>query len=163
MNTSINFNEVRKLAKQAAKKRPILGCMRIEDGKAFWTDAYYLVLMDSYKDTPNMTVDLSDYSSKNQDYPDAERIVDKPFTKRDYKEEIHEGEVIYLYERIDTDGEVFKSFIDSTHINQLKKLIQNKKFNLNISEIELNETNTMGRITVDPLTKIYFMLKRKGN
>lgn len=34
MNTSINFNEVRKLAAQAVKRgRAILGCIRIENGK----------------------------------------------------------------------------------------------------------------------------------
>lgn len=162
MNTTINFNEVRKLAKQAAKVRPILGCMRIKEGKAYWTDAFYLITMEGYENTPDMTIDLSDYSVKTQNYPEVERIIDREFTKKEFKVEIHEGEVIYLYERTDKNGSVLKTFIDNSIINQLKKLIQNKKFNLNISEIELNETNTMGRVTVDPLTKIYFMLKRKS-
>lgn len=159
MNASINFNEVRKLAAQAAKSRAILGCIRIENGTAMWTDANYMVAMGGYGKTQDITISLLDYSIKTDDYPRLEKIINYEYGERSYKEEIMDGKVVYVYERLNDDFETVKTFIDQEMLDQIKKLINNKKFNLSIPEIELNESRTTARITVDPLTKIYFMMK----
>lgn len=158
MNTSINFNEVRKLAAQVAKSRPILGCIRIENGRAMWTDSIYMVVMEGYSKTQDITISLSDYSIKTDDYPKLEKFINYSFGERPYTEEIVDGKVVYTYERHTQD---YKTFIDQSTLEQVKKLISNKKFNLSIPQIELNEAQMMARVTVDPLTKIYFILKRK--
>lgn len=155
MNTSINFNEVRKLAAQVAKSRPILGCLRIEGGRAMWTDSIYLVAMDGYSKSQNITVSLSDYSIKTDDYPALERFIDAPFESVSHTTAIEDDKVVYEFER--SDGRV--TFIDQEILAQLSKLIANKKFTMCVSEIDMNESRMMGRITVDQNTKLYFMLK----
>lgn len=162
MNTSINFNEVRKLAMQAVKRgRAILGCIRIENGRAVWTDSIYMVVMDGYSKSQDITISLLDYSIKTDDYPKLEKFINYSFGERPYKEEIMDGKVVYVYERLNDDFETVKTFIDQETLDQVKKLINNKKFDLSIPQIELNEAQMMARVTVDPNTKVYFMLKRK--
>jgi len=160
MNTSINFNEVRKLAAKSAKSRPILGCIKIQDGKALWTDSIYAIVMEGYSKKGNAVISLADYSIKYnlEDYPRLEDALNRSsYGERPYTEEIMDGEVIYIYE----DNDKRKRFIDGEILSQIKKLITNKKLHPSISQIEINESCSMGKVHVDSLTKIYFVLKRR--
>ena len=160
MNTSINFNEVRKLAIKASKSRPILGCIKIQDGKALWTDSIYAIVMEGYSKTGNAVISLADYSIKLDDYPRLEDVLNRSsYNERPYTEEIMGGEVVYVYEN---DGKR-KKFIEGDILDQIKKLIGNKKLHPSISQIEVNESRTMGKVHVDSLTKIYFCLKVKAD
>lgn len=162
MSKSINFNEVRRLAKQAAKKRPILGCIRINDnGTATWTDSYYLVVMSGYSSGREATINLEDYSLNDKEYPALNRIIGQAFQHNPAESIIIDGQVVYRFTQVNSNGEIVKTYLDQKIIKQVEKLVSIKGFKLDIAALKLSESQSMAELKVDDDTKIYFMLTRK--
>jgi hypothetical protein len=116
--------------------------------------------MEGYSKTGNAVISLANYSIKYnlEDYPRLEDALNRSsYGERPYTEEIMDGKVIYVYE----DKDKRKKFIDGEILDQIKKLITNKKLHPSILQIEVNESCSMGKVHVDTLTKIYFVLKRR--
>ena len=159
MNKIVNYNELRKLAaKQIKKFRPILSTMLIKDGKAYYTDGLYLVVMDGYEGSPDMLVDLNDYSARNtiEQYPNLTNIMSGDFGAAEFEEAIYEGEVIHQHKR--NDGLII--YIDDAIKEQLQRLIIIKNYDFSPEKIKI--TSRKGLLEIEHLgstVKLYFMLK----
>ena len=81
MNKSVNFDELRKMAKAIKKSRPVLGCIHIKDGKAHFTNSLYIIVMGGYEGMENTTLDMNDYSKAMGEYPNLDGITGKRFEK----------------------------------------------------------------------------------
>ena len=156
MNNYINYNELRRLATKIEKKRPILGSLLIKEGNAYFTDSFYIVAMGGYQGSPDMVINLNTYGKPAGEYPDLTRIMEGPFNQVTFEEAIYGGRVINQFKR--DDGLIV--YIDEEIKNQIKKLVADKKFTLDISQIKINRSIGLYEINED--TKIYFELKKKN-
>lgn len=155
MNTSINYNELRKLAAKAEKSRPILGSLLIKDGKAYFTDGIYLVVMNGYRGTPDMVINLNNYSTPIGEYPNLEMIMGGPFTPREFEQAIYGDGLIQQWKR--QDGRIV--YIDEAIKSQISKLVTKKGFAFDIRQVKTNQS--VGLYEIDDDTKIYFGMKRR--
>lgn len=155
MNNYINYNELRKLAAKIEKSRPILGSLLIKEGKAYFTDGLYLVAMGGYQGTPDMVINLNTYGKPAGEYPELTRIMRGPFNQVTFESAIYGGRVINQFKR--DDGLIV--YIDEDIKNQIKRLVANKKFTLDINQIKTN--GSIGLYEINDDTKIYFGLKRR--
>ena len=84
MNNSVNFNELRKMAKAIKKSSPILGSLLIRDGKAYFTNSLYMVVIGGYEGTENKIIDMDIYLEPIGEYPNLDQIIDKRFELKTY-------------------------------------------------------------------------------
>ncbi len=154
MNNSVNFNELRKMAKACKKSRPILGCLLIKDGKAYFSNSLYMVVMGGYVGVENTTIDMDNYLTPISEYPNLDQIIDKRFEKYPFEEVIYNNEVIY---KICSPSTMIK-YIDKGIIDQIKKIISIKKFVFDIEKVETNYS--LARYIVNDELTIYFAMKR---
>lgn len=159
MNTSINYNELRKLAAKVNKDRPILGSMLIKDEKAYYTNSNYLIAMDGYRGVPNMVVDLNTYDANNQidAYPSLEMIMNGKFEPKTFEDAIYGGIVIHQLRRAGNPT----VYIDNEMKDQIKRLVLTKNFKFDIDQVKVK--GTVGLYEVNDGLKIYFGMKRRGD
>ena len=155
MNNYINYNELRKLGAKAEKSRPMLGSLLIKEGKAYFTDGLYLVAMGGYQGAPDMVINLNTYGKPAGEYPELTGVMKGPFNQVAFESSIYGGRVINQFKR--DDGLIV--YIDEDIKNQIKRLVVNKKFTLDISQIKTN--GSIGLYEINDDTKIYFGLKRR--
>lgn len=157
MNNSVNFNELRKLAKAIKKIRPILGSLLIRDGKAYFTNTIYIVVMGGYERNENKTIDMETYLEPIGVYPNLDRIIDKRFELRPFEKVIYNNEVIFKI-----NSSLFHSnidlYIDNKIIAQIEKITSVKNFTFDIEKVETN--SIIGRYVVNDELTIYFSMKR---
>lgn len=155
-NNTINFNTLRNMAKKISDTRYVLKHLHIENGTAYFTDSYIIVIMKDYTDVPDANVNLLDYTllDQNVKYPNLHKIIEVPREKRKLTPEIVDGEVMYQVD--DTD-----KYIRSKTIEDLKKLVTLKKFEIDVNEIVVCENRSTAVIKVNHTTDLLFMLYRK--
>ena len=154
MNNSVNFNELRKMAKAIKKSRPILGCIQIKDGKAYFSNSFYIVVMGGYGGVENTTIDMDNYLKLISEYPNLDQIIDRRFEKYPFEKVIYNDEVIYKNSSL--PNSVW--YIDNNIIKQIEKIISIKKFVFDIEKVEMNYS--IARYIVNDELTIYFCLKR---
>lgn len=154
MNNSVNFDELRKMAKAIKKSRPILGCIKIKDGKAYFTNSLYIVVMGGYEGIENQTINMNDYSKPMIEFPNLEQIIDKRFEKYPFDREIYNNEVIFINRSLPD----MIRYIDNKTITQIEKMISIKKFDFDIEKVETNYS--IARYIVNDELTIYFAMKR---
>lgn len=155
MNNSVNFNELRKLAKAIKKSRPILGSLLIRDGKAYFTNTIYAVVMGGYEGTENKIIDMDTYLEPIGEYPNLDQIIDKRFELHPFKKVIYNNEVIFKRNNSLSDIDFY---IDNKIIAQIEKITSVKNFTFDIEKVETN--SIIGRYVVNDELTIYFSMKR---
>ena len=154
MNNSVNFNELRKMAKACKKSRPILGCLLIKDGKAYFTNSLFIVVMGGYAGVENTVIDMDNYLTPISEYPSLDGIIDKRFEKYPFEKAIYNDEVIYKNSSLPS----MIRYIDNNIIQQIEKIISIKKFVFDIEKVETNYS--IARYIVNDELTIYFCMKR---
>lgn len=153
MNKSVNFDELRKMAKAIKKSRPVLGCINIKEGKAYFTNSLYIVVMGGYEGIEDAVIDMNDYSKAMGEYPNLDGITGKRFEKYPFEKEIYNNEVIYKNSSLPS----MVRYIDKKTIDQIEKITSGKK---SIFDIEKVETNySISRYIVNDELTIYFAMK----
>lgn len=164
MKSKINIAEVRRLAAQIEKSKPPLGLLKIKDGKAYFTDAVYLVVMGGYEDSEDALINLNNYSVCAKDqygipripYPNLESVIGGSFNTVEFKDVIING-------RVEHEIATEKSgvlYIDHTIKDQLKKLVAVRNFEFDIAKIKVKQA--VGLLEIDEYTQVYFGLRRRA-
>ena len=132
MSNIINYNELRKLAAKAGKTRPILSCIMIKDGKAYYTDSRYLVVMEGYKNTDDCVMYIDNYKKCELGYLNLGLIIDRHYEPIKFEKVILNDKVVYKSDGIYIDGEI---------LNQIKKLVNIKNFVVEVDKIKCSGSN----------------------
>lgn len=156
MNKIINFDEIRKVSKKISDIKSILKTVRIKDKTMIWTDSFFLIEIKNV-DSPDMVINVDDYTLNKGTYPDIERILNHEF-------EYHKPESIILYDNVvykyhETDDFIF--YIDNEIIDQLKRFVKPKYKNLiNLNNIMISTKKTLCKLSLNESTTIYFCVRK---
>lgn len=132
MSNIINYNELRKLAIKVGKTRPILSCIKIQDGKAYFTNAIYLVVMEGYQDSEDGVFFMGNYKRCVMDYPNVDFIINQEYKIVEFEKVILNDKVVYKLGGWCIDDEI---------LTQLKKLVTMKNFTIDVNKIKVSGIN----------------------
>lgn len=149
MSNLINYNEVRKLAVKAGKTRPVLSCIKIQDGKAYFTNTWFLLVMEGYNGCEDGVMSMDDYKKCNVDYPNLEYIINLDYKTVEFEKRILNDKVVYKL-----DG----FYIDDEILTQVKKLVKIKNFTVDVDKIKVSGHNL--RLELPDGSLIIFAPKR---
>ena len=149
MSNLINYNEVRKLAVKAGITRPVLSCIKIQDGKAYFTNALFLLVMEGYKGCEDGVFYMDNYKRCSMDYPDLEYIINLDYKTVEFEKRILNDKVVYKL-----DG----FYIDEEIVTQIKKLVKIKGFVVEVDKIKVSGHNL--RLELPDGSLIIFIPKR---
>ena len=158
MNKIINFDEIRKVSKRISDVKSILKTVRIKDQTMIWTDSFFLIEIKNV-DSPDMVINVDDYTINKGTYPDIERIINHEFEYQKPESVIIYDNVAYKYHETDD----FIYYIDNEILDQLKRFVNPKFKNLiNLYDIMIAKNKILCKLSLDENTTIYFSI-RKGH
>lgn len=127
MSNLINYNEVRRLAAKIGKTRPILSCIKIESGKAYFTNSAYLLVMEGYNECEDGLMFMDNYKRPIGSYPDLSLILNRQYHYIEFEKTILNNEVVY---------KIGGYYIDNEILTQIKKLVAIKNFTVDVNAIK---------------------------
>lgn len=156
MNKIINFDEIRKISKKISNVKSILKTIRIKDQTMIWTDSYYLIEIKNV-DSPDIVINVEDYTINKGTYPDIERIINHEFEYQKPESSIYYNHIIYKYH--ETDDFIF--YIDNEIIDQLKRFVKPKFKNLiDLNCIMITKNKGLCKLSLNDDITIYFAVKK---
>lgn len=156
MNKIINFDEIRKVSKKISDIKSILKTVRIKNQTMIWTDSFFLIEIKNV-DSPDMVINVDDYTINKGTYPDIECIINHEFEYQKHESIILYDSVVYKYH--ETDDFIF--YIDNEIIDQLKRFVNPKFKNLiNLYDIMITKNKGLCKLSLNDDTTIYFSIKK---
>ncbi len=149
MSKVINYNELRKLAVKAGKSRPVLSCIKIQDGKAYFTNSWYLVVMEGYKGCEDSLTFMDNYKRSTMDYPNLDPIINQRFETVEFEKTILDDKVVY---------KVGECCVDDEILTQIKKLVAIKNFTVDVNSLKVK--GHVAKLVLPDESMIIFTLKR---
>lgn len=150
MNNVINYNELRELAVKAGKAIPRLACIKIQDGKAYFTNTRYLVIMEGYKNTDDCVMNMDNYKKSELDYPNLDAIINQDFNSAEFEKAILDDKVVYKVNNCCVDNEI---------ITQLKKLIAIENYTVDVNNFKINKNGHVAKLELPDGSAIIIALK----
>ena len=156
MEKLINFDELRRMTKK--ELRPMFQCVHIEDGKLYWTNAYYAVVIDDYREQENKTISLFNFKTPIGTYPNLIEVLNKQeFIETHWKLADTQVWQEYCYVPSYQPIHDYRHSLDQKIMKQVRKIA---KWDFTFDKLKISKSGFMGLVQKDDV-KIYFMLRRE--